>query len=59
MGPDKERVKGVAEHWAGKLIFPSQGEHICVGYSGVDPVKADVTYTVCRFVDSLNKVFYC
>ena len=57
VGPDEERIKGVAEQWAGKLIFPSRGERIRVGYSGVDPAKADVTYTVCRFVDSLNKVF--
>ena len=59
VGSDEERIKGVAEHWAGKLIFPPQDERIChgVGYSGVDPVKADVTYSVCRFVDSLNKVF--
>jgi hypothetical protein len=52
VGPQEKRVKDVAEHWAGKLIFPIQEERIRVGYSGVDPVEGDVTYTVCRFVDS-------
>jgi hypothetical protein len=54
VGPTENRIKPVAEYWAGKLIFPTQEERIRVGYAGVDPVEGDVTYTVCRFVDSLN-----
>jgi len=47
VGPQEERVRPIAEHWAGKLIFPTRlgDEQIHVGYSGVDPVGFDVPYT--------------
>ena len=54
VGPVEERVKQVAGHWAGQLILPPREGRLPVGYSGLDPVQVDVTYTVCGFVDSLN-----
>jgi len=51
VGPNEGPIKAVAEYWSEQLRFP-QNERPAVGWSAMDPAQADVTYKVCKIVDS-------
>ena len=51
VGPNEGPIKAVAEYWSKRLRFP-QNECPAVGWSAMDPAQTDVTYKVCKIVDS-------
>jgi len=53
VGPKEGPAKKVAMRWSG-LIFPPRDGRMHVGYSGVDPVQGDVTYT--EYLDESDAV---